>query len=84
MPMTQKPVCPNIDNTDTEDDADSDHAATIPTNAGMDHHTVDEWQAYLNAIEDIPAGMRIVYWWGVCDSALLYTCLDGITNVCTL
>ena len=77
-PVALKPAHPNIDNTDSEEDLDSDKAAIIPTDAGM-----DKWQAYLNTIEDIPAGLGIVYWWGVCDLGFC-ACIIGITNVSTL
>ena len=64
-PVTYKPTCPNIDDTDTEDDSDCSEAATILANAGM-----DEWQVYLSAIEELPDGLGIVQWWGVCSIPL--------------
>ena len=60
-PATCKPTCPNVDDTDSEDNSDSCDTAAIPTNTGM-----DKWKTYLNITEDIPEGMGIVGWWGVC------------------
>jgi len=50
----------NLDDTDSEDDADDLEATVASPNAWM-----DEWRSYLNTNEDIPEGMSIVRWWGV-------------------
>ena len=77
-PVTYKPTCPNINDTNTEDDSDCSEAATIPANAGM-----DEWQAYLSAIEELPDGLGIVQWWGVCGIPLSAISTQ-FTNICSL
>jgi hypothetical protein len=71
-PTAHKPTRHNTDDTDSEDDANVE--ATIdPINAGM-----DEWKTYLNTVKDIPDGMGIVCWWGVCYSFFLCACVTNI------
>lgn len=61
-----KSAHPNINDTDTEDNAGDSEATAALSNAWM-----VEWKAYLNTNEDIPEGMGIVQWWGVSMSILL-------------
>ena len=61
VPTTRKSIRRNTDDTDSEDDANVE-AAIDPINMGM-----DEWTTYLNTVEDIPDGMGIIRWWGVCQ-----------------
>ena len=77
-PVTCKPAHPNIDDTDSEDDSNSNQAAIILANVW-----VDEWQVYLNTNEDIPNGLGIVHWWGVC-SVSLSILSTHFTNVCVI
>jgi hypothetical protein len=56
-----KSAHPNIDNTDTEDDTEDGESAACPANAWM-----DKWKNYINTVEDVPDGMDLVRWWGVC------------------
>jgi hypothetical protein len=72
-PPTRKTTHPNVDDTDTEDDSDTCEAAVSPSNAGT-----DEWKTFLNTIEDIPDGMSVVRWWGVCYSFwILFACFTN-------
>jgi hypothetical protein len=57
----RKSAHPNINDTDTEDDTDDGESAACPANAWM-----DEWKNYINTVEDVPDGMDLVRWWGVC------------------
>ena len=72
-PTIRKSTRRNIDDTDSEDDTEACEAAIDPTNAGM-----DEWKSYLNTVEDIPDGMGIVRWWGVCHPYSLCVCVTNI------
>src|ERR1700761_8826130 len=62
-PPPHKPTCCYVDDTDTKDNSDSCQAAVGPSDS------MDEWKTYLNTIEDVPAEMGIVHWWGVSDSS---------------
>jgi hypothetical protein len=59
--LTRKSTRPNINDTDTEDESDDNNTGISPANAWQ-----DEWKSYINAIKDIPIGMGLVRWWGVC------------------
>jgi hypothetical protein len=59
-------IHPNIDDTDTEDD--TNESSTCPAaNAWM-----EEWKSYINAAEDVPDGMSLVYWCGICLMIILF------------
>ena len=57
-PVSSKPGRYNIDNTDTESEADDQ--ATHPTS-----FWVNEWKLYLNTYEVVPDDLSLVQWWGV-------------------
>jgi hypothetical protein len=58
---TRKNAHMNVDDTDTEDDADVPEETTACASSNA---WIDEWKLYLNMHEDLPEGMGIVRWWG--------------------
>jgi hypothetical protein len=77
---TRKSTRPNIDDTDTEDESDDNNTGISPANAWQ-----DEWKSYINPIEDIPIGMGLVRWWGVCvTSCSSVSHCQRVTNADTL
>ena len=65
LPLSQKTPASsklghhNVDDTDTESDADDDQV-THPTGTW-----IDEWKLYLNIYEVVPDSLGVVQWWGV-------------------
>ena len=72
-----KGIHPNIDDTNTEDNTNDDEGSTYQANAWM-----EEWKSYINSIEDVPEGMSLVHWWGVCS--LFHSCVTNTHwHMCT-
>ena len=69
---TCKAIHPNIDDTGTEDSTNNDKGSAYLAKAWM-----EEWKSYINSIEDVPEGMSLVRWWGVC--ILFHSC---VINAC--
>ncbi len=74
--IQHKSSCPNIGDTDLEDDCHAHKRTTIPSKTWM-----NEWKAYINTIEDVPEEMEVVRWWGVSTyilSAMLHSSLSYV------
>ena len=56
---SSKPGWHNVDDTDTESDAEDDQGTHLTST------WVDEWKLYLNTYEVVPDDMGLVLWWGV-------------------
>jgi hypothetical protein len=67
----------NVDDTDTEDDADAPEETTACVSSNV---WIDEWKLYLNTHEDLLEGMGIVRWWGV--SGFIFSAHNHDANTC--
>ena len=59
MRASSKPGHYNVNDTDTESDADNDQVTHATST------WVDEWKLYLNTYEVVPDNLGLVLWWGV-------------------